>query len=223
MTGKMNKKKGFTLIELLISIVIFMFFLGLVSTSYVSIVRTQKEANEVRKIYSEIRTFVEMLAEEVRLSAVDYDCYGSAGPFTGGVNWCADILSPLTDGRSDYLALVRKGGDQKTVFKYEDNKVFMTKGYKQNNVWGYAPGFEAIVGQSNYQQILSDNLDITNLTFYIFPDVNPYASEHYMKNAKQFQPKVTIFMSVRNANNADSNFEFDFQTSVSSRVYSRAI
>jgi prepilin-type N-terminal cleavage/methylation domain-containing protein len=223
MIKKMNKREGFTLIELLISIVIFVFFLGLVSTSYISIVRTQKEANEVRKIYSELRTFVDMLAEEVRLSAVDYDCYEGSSSFTDETYWCADVLQPLTEGRSNYLALVRKGGKEKTVFKFEDNKVFMTKAYKQNGAWGYAPGFEAIVGQSNYQQILSDNIDVTNLTFYVFPDVNPYSSEHYRENAKQFQPKLTIFMSVKNGLNAESNFEFDFQTSVSSRVYSRTI
>jgi prepilin-type N-terminal cleavage/methylation domain-containing protein len=223
MIKKYNKRKGFTLIELLISIVIFVFFLGLVSTSYISIVRTQKEANEVRKIYSELRTFVEILAEEIRLSAVDYDCYESSPSFTDEAYYCADVIPPLTEGRSNYLALVRKGGKEKTVFKFEDNKVFMTKAYKQNNVWSVAPGYDALVGQSNYQQILSDNLDITNLTFYIFPDVNPYSSEHYRENAKQFQPKVTVFMSVKNGVNEKSNFEFDFQTSVSSRVYSRAI
>lgn len=223
MIKKMNKRKGFTLIELLISIVIFVFFLGLVSTSYISIVRAQKDANQVRKIYSELRTFVETLAEEIRLSAVDYDCYEGSPTFSDDSYWCADILQPLTEGRSNYLALVRKGGKEKTVFKFEDNKVFMTKAYKQNNVWSFAPGYDALVGQSNYQQILSDSLDVTNLTFYVFPDVNPYSSEHYRENAKQFQPKVSIIMSVKNGLNEDSNFEFDFQTSVSSRVYSRAI
>lgn len=44
-----REREGFTLIELMISIVIFVLFLGIVSQSYISIVRTQREANEVRR------------------------------------------------------------------------------------------------------------------------------------------------------------------------------
>ncbi|MFC1750859.1 PilW family protein [Pseudomonadota bacterium] len=218
-----NKKSGFTLIELLVSMTIFIIFLGIVSSSYISIVRAQKEANDVRRIYSEMRTFVEVIAEEVRLSAIDYDCYEGGGDFVTDPDFCdPEVVGSLPLGRTNHLALIRKGGNQKSVFKFDEGKVYVTKILKTNGVWGYAPGYGG-VGQDNYEQVLSDNIEVMDLSFYIYPDKNPYSKDHYANNAKQFQPKVTLFMSVRNAKNEDSKFEFDFQTTVSSRVYSRVI
>ena len=208
---KIGTKKGFTLIELMISIVIFVIFLGLVSTSYVSIVRAQRDANQVRKIYSEIRTFTDLFAEEVRLGAIDYDCY--AGQFESTTPCAEGVAGAMQQGRSSYLALVRKGGQQKIVFKYENNKIYVAKLKKIADAWSN-PG---------YEELVSDNLDVTHLSFAIFPDVNPYLRENYFKTGKQFQPKVTVFMTVENALNPDSQFNFDYQTTISSRVYSRAI
>ena len=203
---KIGTKKGFTLIELMISIVIFVIFLGLVSNSYVSIVRAQKNANQVRKIYSEIRTFTDMLAEEVRLGAIDYDCYDSQ--FKSATPCAEGVAGSMQKGRSPYLALVRKGGQQKIVFKYENNKVYVAK--LKKGAW------------SKFEELVSDNLDVTHLSFAIFPDENPYLRENYNNTSKQFQPKVTVFMTVKNALNPDSQFNFNYQTTISSRVYSRA-
>lgn len=210
---KIGTKKGFTLIELMISIVIFVIFLGLVSNSYVSIVRAQKNANQVRKIYSEIRTFTDMLAEEVRLGAIDYDCYDSQ--FKSATLCAPGVADSMLHGRSTYLALIRKGGQQKIVFKYKyedkDKKIYVAKLKKVSGAW------------SEYEELVSDNLKVTHLSFAIFPDENPYLRENYNNTSKQFQPKVTVFMTVKNALNPDSQFNFNYQTTISSRVYSRAI
>ena len=215
-------RSGFTLIELLISIVIFMLFIGIASTSYVSIVRAQRQANEVRRMYSDVRTFMDFLAEEIRLSAVDYSCYNPDLTLSLTQPECPDnsVAGSIVNGRTKILALVRKGGTEKTIFKLDaDNLLKMQKFVKKGNVWGPAPGYE------EYRPLLSERLEVKNITFAVFPEVNPYSGDSriYTDNTTQFQPKVTIFFGVKNSENVSTPFDYDFQTTVSSRVYSRIL
>jgi len=212
---RIKNRKGFTLIELLISIVIFVMLLASVSTSYVSIVRAQKEANDVRRMYSDVRHFVDSLSEEVRLGTIDYDCYAGSSLYSSN---CPKLLSAIVSGRSPDLALVRKDGLQKTIFHYDfaGKKVQVVKYDKGvGGVWVLAPGF------TDFSDAMGNTVQVENISFAINPDVNPYSTENYYKNEKQFQPKVTVFMKVTNRANINSQFSMDFETTVSSRVYSR--
>jgi prepilin-type N-terminal cleavage/methylation domain-containing protein len=211
-----KNRKGFTLIELLISIVIFVILLGSIATSYVSIVRAQKEANDVRRMYSDVRHFVDELSEEVRLGTIDYEYYGDVTLYSSS---CYGQFSNIVSGRSNDLALVRKDGLQKTIFHYDSdkNKVQVIKCVKgAGGTWPLAPGFE-----NGFSDAMGNTVQVENISFAINPDVNPYSSDNYYKNEKQFQPKVTVFMNVKNGANTNSQFSMDFQTTVSSRVYSR--
>ncbi len=215
-------KKGFTLMELLISMVIFVIFLGVVSSSYISIVRAQKHANEVRKIYADIRAFVDTLNEEIRLSSLDYDCYSGQADFIGGIiNTCEPGIT-IREGRSDYLSLMRKDGLGKTLFYYDRNegKIYVKKWVKEESGWNIAPGFEA-----GYRPLLSDIIKMEHFTFAISPDKNPYSDDPlvYANNTMQFQPKVTIFMTATSRSDNTANFHFDFQTTISSRIYTRKL
>ena len=218
-----NEREGFTLIELLISIVIFMLFLGIVSQSYISIVRAQREANEVRKMYSDVRVVMDFIAEEIRLGGIDYDCYyfdvaDLVTPYCPELEIVGSLSQANT--QNSHLALAKQGGREKTVMKLEDGQLMVQKHAKnKDGDWSASPGYET------YRPLTSDRIEIDALSFAIFPDVNPYSddSDIYRDNGTQFQPKVTIFMSVKNAEEVTSEFDFDFQTSVSSRVYSRVI
>mgnify|MGYP003405314414 FL=1 len=217
-----NTKKAFTLVELLISMVIFVIFLGVVSSSYISIVRAQKHANEVRKIYSDIRTFVDTLNEEIRLSSLDYDCYEGRVDFIGGtLNTCEQGIS-ISQGRSDYLSLMRKDGLEKTLFYYnrDEAKMYVKKWLRAESGWITAPGFE-----DGYRSLLSDIVKIENFAFAISPDKNPYSSDPliYTNNSTQFQPKVTIFLTATSRSDNTADFHFDFQTTISSRIYTRKL
>lgn len=220
-----KERRGFTLIELLISIVIFMVFLGIVSQSYVSIVRAQRQANEVRKMYSDVRAVLDFIAEEVRLSAIDYDCYHfDAAEADLSPLYCPEpeIIGTLSQAntQNSHLALIKKGGNEKTVMKLVDGQLMLQKHARnQAGSWGPAPGYE------EYRFLTSDRITFEHLSFAIYPDVNPYSGdiEIYRDNGTQFQPKVTVFMSVRNADNIQTDFDYQFQTTISSRVYSRII
>lgn len=220
-------RSGFTLMELLVSIVIFMSFLGIVSQSYLGIVTAQRQANEVRKMYSDVRGFMDFLAEEIRLSAIDYDCYATGTLSQGFQTDCPEpsAQSSIYDGRTHILSLAKKNGLEKTVVKVDpdpDNLdrfiVKVIKKIKDGSTWANAPGYDG------YVQVLSDSVNVKNLNFAIFPDVNPYSDDYeiFTNNTTQFQPKVTVFLSIENPDKARSEFSYDFQTTISSRVYSRS-
>jgi len=236
--GVKNKglRKGFTLIELLISLVIFVIFMGVVASSFVSIVRAQKETNEIRKMYAEVRAFVDLVSEEARLGTIDYECYPAATQFKTNLQIQPSIqaqaynqdVCPVqiddaisADGRTSVLALVRKDGMQKTVFRYDSAaKTVKVVKYEAGSggTWVLAPGYDA-----NFSDAMGTLVKVDRLSFAINPDVNPYGGGQgvYSNNAKQFQPKVTLFMSVSGRKDTVTPLSIDFQTTISSRVYSR--
>jgi prepilin-type N-terminal cleavage/methylation domain-containing protein len=217
-------RKGFTLIELLVSMVLLVLIMGIVGTSFTSIVRAQKDTNEIRKMYADVLGFVEMFSAEARLGSIDYRCYvipvsiGNATNSRANSNDCPQILGPIVNGRSNYLALTRQDGMEKTIFKYDPRakKVLMIKFEKtEGGGWKYASGY------TDFRDAIGSAVSVEKLSFVINPDVDPYAQANYGINAKQFQPEVTLYMTVKNANSSKSAFSMDFQTTISSRVYSR--
>lgn len=236
---KLRQKKGFTLIEILIGIVLFVVFLGVVTSSYIDIVRGQQQANEVRKMYSQVRDFVDLFSQEVRLSSIDYGCYTGAfaakcgnladssagsGAYSGAGGLFAGVCRDTFDmqnGRSRDLSLIRKDGLTKTVFHYDpDTKKIQMVQYDANpngGGWQDSPRYPG----GEFRDVFDERVAVENLQFAINPDVDPYSGDYYCRNQKQFQPKVTLFMQVKNSANERALFSLDYQTTVSSRVYSR--
>lgn len=227
-SGKTKKitssKKGFTLIELLISMVIFVIFLGVVTNSYVSIVRNQRQANEVRKMYSDVRRFMDMFAQEVRLSSIDYACYNNTNILDP--NACTETGASITNGAANMLLLVNKDGLERSTFSYVDDDnnpgqiIIKYKKYVKDLTtasWKAADGFDSAL------PVMSDSVAVTHLAFFISPKDNPYSDlvDIYGNAATQFQPKVTLLMSVKNSRSTLADFSMDYQTTISSRVYSR--
>ena len=224
-----KSKKGFTLIELLISMAIFVVFLGIVTSSYTSIVRAQRQANDVRKVYADFRTFFDQLQSEIRSSTVDYACYEGTIDYIGGVlNSCEpDVNNSIHNGETLYLSLIKNDGLVKTLIYYDSEnkldpdvkKVYMKKWLKSGLNWVPAPGF------SEYKEILSGTVHIERMSFLLFPAKNPYSSDEdvYRNNATQFQPSVTLLMRATANKEVQVNegFHFDFQTTFSLRSYSR--
>jgi prepilin-type N-terminal cleavage/methylation domain-containing protein len=218
-TTNRKERKGFTLVELLISIAIFVIFMGVVSSSYISIVRAQREANDVRKMYSEVRGFTDRFSEDVRLGSVIYDCYGApnvdAFPNTCPTGITADRLD-VNYGKTNRLLIQKQDGLERSVYLYDkDKKVLEEKRYiRQNGLWNESAGYETAA-----LNVFSDLIEVEDLEFIVSPDVDPYANVY--KNEKQFQPQVTLVMTLSNGKNVNSPFKFNFQTTITSRVYSR--
>lgn len=261
--GKLNDvRPAFTLVELLVSISIFVIFLGVVSVSYIGIVRSQRQANDVRKMYSDVRSFVSSLEEDMRLGTIDYNCYAEPQKFllppgflgaSGSSNGrAASLVTPdscpfalaavdtkgTDPSDSPYLAIINKDQTAEVIYFFDHSdpkhgtlKVFR---YVRNNVgdqtdiasWtpvkGYSEGEDGAAEHTGGRALFADYLNVKNLTFVVNPPVNPYEAAHYDVNKYQFQPKVTLSLTVTNSDSTSSPFHMDFQTTLSSRVYSRA-
>ncbi len=237
--SKSSTRKAFTLVELLVSIAIFVTFLGVVALSYIGIVRSQRAADQVRKMYSDVRSFTESLAQDMRLGTIDYDCYGTSISSSA----CPENADGITTSAASYLAIVNKDQTQKVIYWFDasdkNNGKLKVKRYQISTPpeptkttfelppWGDADGYvydgkDPNVDATGSRTLLNNLVKVTNLTFDVNPPVNPYSSDNYTFNQYQFQPKVTYSLSVQNADSNVSTFHLNFQTTLSSRVYSRA-
>jgi len=216
---KTKTQKGFTLIEVLVAITIFMIFITSVSSAYLDIARSQREANAVRAVYSEMRYVFDLIGSEVRSKTVDYGCPGSIGGQTATSAGCLELNGV---SKSNYIALVDNQGTERTVFLVEDDlqdekkKLYYYKEQKdpETFVWNRAEGFE-----KGYAEIVLKNIEINNFVFEASPLVDPFDPNNIGCGAIQFQPAVSIYTTIRSANEQAGNFELDLQTTISSRVY----
>lgn len=223
-------KTGFTLIELLISLSIFVVFLGILSTSYMSIVRSQRQANDVRKMYSEVRGFMDSLAQDMRLGTIDYDCYRPLDASLADISKCppdiAGSASISPEGTSTYLVIIDKDKTLKTVYRFqpETKKIEVKKYVVSAESWAPAPEFDVAATEDvdGFKPLISDNVSIENLTFAVYPAINPYSHDYYQVNQSQFQPKVTVFLTAKNGTANLAPFELNLQTTLSSRIYTRS-
>lgn len=227
MAQKQKIQSGFTLVELLVSIAVFVIFLGVVSNSYVTIVRGQREANVVRRLYAETRSALNIMEEELRLSSIDYNCYGqgvddeeenSANVFDVDSLQCPPQAS-IINGFTDTLALINRARGEKTFLLYDATaQILLMQKFQRNDAgWIPFPGYE------EPRPILGTDVAVKKLAFNLFPGVNPYSDDDdiYLNNTVQFQPQVRVFVELE-SRQEDLNVRIpglNFQTTYSSRIY----
>lgn len=192
-----EQNSGFTLIEILISISIFMIFLAIAGSSYVTLVSANKSANTTQKTYTEVRFVFDELARAVRGGAIDYSC-------VDGENPCLDNLNLTTQ---TVFGALSSDGLARTLFKFDAAKhavmvLHQTRNASQVLTWA----------GGTFQPLTSENLKVEDLAFSVSPQKNPYASENAGNDELQRQPAVTISMKVAGT---------AFRTTYSSRFYGR--
>jgi prepilin-type N-terminal cleavage/methylation domain-containing protein len=222
-------QKGFTLIEVLIALTIFVIFITSMSSAYLSIARSQREANALREMYSELRHVVTLISEETQSKTIDYGCYlgtpkiededsletivRKIPPSTA----CNELTSRLPH---EYLALIDSESRERTIFKTEEDietgekKIFMFRETNTGAAWEADEGY--ITG---YKEISLNSFKISGLEFEIAPLIDPFDPENVGCGPAQFQPSVSIYASVFGARSDTEKFDLDLQTSLSSRVY----
>ena len=234
---KINKQqKGFTLIEVLISITIFVIFITSISTSYIYIARSQKRADDVRNIYSDMRYVVNLISEKARLGTVDYSCYSSnsirflddlqgeqSSFYEQNSFLCSDlaVFGPDPEGKVKHLAIISSSGLERTLLKVDsldgENKLLL---YEEvlgfDRVWHAKEGYQ----NDTFREIPLEKVNLKNMIFQINPLTDPYKNENIACAPKQFQPLITIYSTIGNLDERNP-FEFHLQTSVSSRVYNK--
>ena len=173
---KLKIKKGFTLIEMLVAMTIFVVFIGVIISSYASIVQSQKHTNDFRIVYADARSVFETLVLDLRDGMVDYASYhGHAVPVGNGLQ---------------ELYLVSKDAAVKTkiVYKVDEKSVFVSQG----------PDFSDAVK-------LNNNVNIVDFKMYVSPVIDPYDPQFVANDKNQFQPKVTIYAEFGEEKGDESN------------------
>lgn len=224
-----NRQKGFTLIEVLIALTIFVILMTVVSSSYLNIARSQREANAIREIYSEVRYLFNLIGEQAREKTIDYGC-----PRTIELNE-DDITRPIDQGSTstvcsdlfilqneNYLALVNRTSSERVIFKLNDidgdKKMMMYREAKEQNgsAWSPEPGYE-----QGFVEIELNGINIKDIKFEKAPLEDPFDPKNVSCGLIQIQPSVTIYASIEAEKESVSTFSFDLQTSFSSRVYNQ--
>jgi prepilin-type N-terminal cleavage/methylation domain-containing protein len=70
-----SKKKGFTLIETIVTLSIFVLVLLIATDVYVMVNRSQRKVAATQKIQDDVRYLMEVMAQDIRLSQINYDFY----------------------------------------------------------------------------------------------------------------------------------------------------
>ena len=191
--------------EMLIAMGIFVAFTGVLIGSYTSIVRSQREANEYRIMYSESRKVFETLTAYFRDGMVDYAAYDDAGVFQGG-----EVSAQNSQNRE--IKLISKDAQKKMQLFYDQAVGVISL---QNSS---SQGVEDPVSLNDPKLV-----KVTNFRVFVTPFVDPYDVKNVDNNSIQFQPKVTIFASFSREFGNGKSYQMDLQTSISSRIYSHIV
>lgn len=195
-----KSQKGFTLVEMLIAMAIFITFTGILISSYTSIVRSQRETNDYRLMYSEARGVFESLTAELREGMVDY------GYYAGGI---------LSGGLGE-IYLVSKDDQVRTYIKSDEalGVVSVSKRVRDKITKVYSD-----FGAS--RNLNSSDVKVTKLKFYVSPVIDPYDPKYVENDLNQFHPKVTIYAEFSRELKSGKIYTMDLQTTVSPRIYNQ--
>ena len=192
---KQKNTSGFTLIEMLIAITVFVIFLTILMNSYNQILRSQKESDEYRVLYSQSRRVFDEITNEVLVNRISYP------DVSGGI--VAEY-----NGVMNEISLIGNA-DEKISIEYVEDTDGLGDIYLKKD----------LVESFSEQKINSD-LKVKDFNVFISPAANPYKSENVYMDSLQFQPKVTVFARfVLDPKVYKSDQEFVLQTTLSSRFY----
>lgn len=202
---------GFTLIELTIAMVVFVIFISVAFSSGLFLARAFRSANEERIMYQEAQYLLDYMSQNIRAGTIDYECYGDAS--------CESQNLGVNNGFVDDILAIRLPEGQRVIFQRSDDNVlrFIRQIESSDGTWNNTTDFS-----DGFVALSRDSIIIERLAFLITPIDDPYKSENISKNELQYQPRVTIFMTLKPKMPFRSgNMKLDFQTTLSSRTYNR--
>lgn len=168
---KSQIRNGFTLVELVISISIFMIFIAIAGASYISLASANKQANDMQKLYREVRFVFDTFAQEIQNGKLDYSYFDEKA-------FDEIALSILSDQQT-----------KRSIFKFDKKtRKLMVKKQERSEAgmtWS----------EAQWENLISEKFPLEDLSFSIFPLKNPYSKENAAFDEIQWQPSVTINLS----------------------------
>lgn len=199
---------AFTLVELIVSMTIFTIFVGVVTSTFLLTSRTLREANEVRKVYTEARFLMDRLTQDIRLNKIDYDCLNS------GLLYQTVLYAECQGGV--ILPLISADGMHRTVYRFEGG-VFSVVAL--NLVPDVAGGHWTLAtGYTGFERFDPQSVTLERVAFNIFPGKSPY--DNFEDVTLQYQPSVHVEIDAMPRSTRLENPEsVQLRTTVTSRIY----
>jgi len=225
---KIKSGAGFTLIEMIVVVGIFTTVVLIALNLYLTIANIQKRVLSLQKIQEDIRFAVESMAQQIRLSKINYSYYVAKpiGLYPGAAT-------------VDTLALLNQTGD-KVFFRLNNNKLE----YQSCPSTDTDPA--TICDETDYpwQDVTPAEVKIKNLEFFITPSADPFSMPagvlndcpntacpagyqcdvninkcQYFTDGGNFQPKVRIIMATEGVSTQQKErASINIQTTVTSRI-----
>ena len=169
-------RAGFTLIEMVISISIFMIFTTIVASSFTTLMRANRTANETQKIYFGVRGVFDTFSTELRNGTIDYS--------TG--------CEPTPEAQK--VCIVQSDGVHRDVYTWDQgNKKLSVQKQSRADLdlaWSTV---------SPSQAMNDDSLPLNEVKLSVFPSKDPYDGANASDSAVQWQPALTIIMKVKDS------------------------
>jgi type II secretory pathway pseudopilin PulG len=201
---KYNRKKGFTLLEMIISILLFISFLIVAFQIIFALLSNIREANLVKSIYRDSRLVVDNISNDIKSLKINYDCYSGSDDFLG-----CNSLNISTNGFVQTLALRNDLMEYNIYYTIEEDE-------KENKVLK-----KYIIhkdGTQDVQSLMGKNVGLDEMYFRVLLRCDPYGDE-CLDNDRQIQPMVSIFIKYKEVFRNNPNFEYNYQTTITSRLY----
>lgn len=202
---KNKLKRGFTLVETLIALGIFSMFMSILIGSYSGIVRSLKEANDYRVMYSDARRVFDTVVAEFRDGMVDY-----GNSEYGGV--CSNPM--FLSGAKNEVFMISKDGVSKTTISKEDVDTLV-----EGKTRGVIKVSKGLTG--NEVILNSPEVSVSKFDVFAYPHLDPYDQKNVFKDAYQFQPFVLVKATFEKQKYNGEMFSVSFETAVSSRIYNQ--
>ncbi len=207
-----SSAKGFTLVELLIAMTVFAIFIAILASSYLFLTRSQRDTNELRKLYSEGRFLMDEVVSVARGSQIAYECYDAV---LSGDGTCYDSsLEPISGTISGTALAVMNPEGKRVVVKLDEceESACLKKVVQVMGETGWVPseddGYYSN-SEEGFQTLNLENIEVNSAHFVISPGVESAPEA----------PHVSIYLSLTGDSQIRDEVNFDIQTTVSLRDY----
>ncbi|OGJ51258.1 hypothetical protein A2307_00275 [Candidatus Peregrinibacteria bacterium RIFOXYB2_FULL_33_20] len=221
MISSKKDNPAFTLVELLTAMTIFATFIAVISSSYIFLMRSLRDAQITKNVTSEVMQVVQSISDNIRVDAVDYDCYnGNSSSLCGYIE--AESSNQGEGGilKSSYLVLKNYNETGKIIYRIKDGHLQVLKQSLKDDLWVAGDGFENSLKEPfGFKDLMSSNVNISDGKFLIAPYQNPFNKS--AESDLRFQPQVTIKINFQTSSQVRKEIKVPIETTISTRIYGK--
>jgi len=196
---KKIKNNGFTLVEMMVAVAVFSLVMVVAMSALINVIDANLKAQALKTAINNVNFALEGISKDMRMGS-DYAC--------GTPDSIVSISAPndCTNGGKAIKYKSPKAVSGGYAYYYYDNN----EGQKNIKSCIQKINLTECSNSSNFTAITSNEVDITNMTFYVIgAKIEP---------ASKTQPRVVITLSGEAGTKDKIKTEFDLQTSVSQRT-----